>query len=198
MSSPAAAALAHELGRIVGEQHVASPTAADLSDETESRGLRGQQADLVVRPGTSEEIAAVMAACYEAEVAIIPRGGGTGFAGGAVPLNGGVVIKLERLHRIRSFDPMAWRIHVEAGVRTSEVRRLARESGLFFPPDPGAGESSQIGGNIATNAGGPHAFKYGATGGWVLGLEAVILLGISSLWEGQSARMFRVTTSRAC
>jgi FAD/FMN-containing dehydrogenase len=65
-------------------------------------------------------------------------------------------------------------MEVEAGVTTAEVRRRAREVGLRFPPDPGAGEQSQIGGNIATNAGGPHAFKYGVTGAWVTGLEAVV------------------------
>ncbi|MDX6516033.1 MAG: glycolate oxidase, partial [Gaiellaceae bacterium] len=167
--------VAHRLREIVGDRHVAVPGAADLTDETETRGLRGS-ADLVVRPATAEEVAAVVATCYSAGVAIVPRGGGTGFAGGAVPL-GGVVLSLERLNRVRSFDPLLWRINVEAGVRTSEVRRLARESGLTFPPDPGAAESSQIGGNIATNAGGPHAFKYGVTGDWVLGLEAVVAPG---------------------
>ena len=106
-------------------------------------------------------------------MAIVPRGGGTGFAAGAVP-DGGVVVSLERMTRVRAFDPLLWRIHVEAGLSTAEVRRLARENGLFFPPDPGAAEQSQIGGNIATNAGGPHAFKYGATGAWVTGLEAVV------------------------
>ena len=65
-------------------------------------------------------------------------------------------------------------MHVEAGIRTSHVHRLTRENGLFFPPDPGASEQSQIGGNIATNAGGPHAFKYGTTGTWITGIEAVV------------------------
>jgi FAD/FMN-containing dehydrogenase len=84
------------------------------------------------------------------------------------------VLALDRMTRVRSFDPLLWRIHVEAGLRTSELRRIARESGLLFPPDPGAAEQSQIGGNVATNAGGPHAFKYGVTGRWVTGLEAVV------------------------
>ena len=60
------------------------------------------------------------------------------------------------------------------GLPTSEVQRLARENGLYFPPDPGAAEQSQLGGNVATNAGGPHAFKYGVTGDWVTGIEAVV------------------------
>src|SRR5256885_14316028 len=105
---------------------------------------------------------------------MVPRGGGTGFAAGAVPLDGGVVLCLARMREVRAFQPLLWRICVEAGLSTAEVRRLARENGLFFPPDPGAAEQSQIGGNIATNAGGPHAFKYGATGAWVTGLEAVV------------------------
>ena len=68
-------------------------------------------------------------------------------------------------------------MRVEAGLRTADVARLARENGLFFPPDPGAAEQSQIGGNIATNAGGPHTFKYGVTGTWVTGLEVVLAPG---------------------
>jgi FAD/FMN-containing dehydrogenase len=93
-----------------------------------------------------------------------------------VPL-GGVVLGLERLKAVRSLDPELWRMEVEAGVTTLDVRRRARESGLLFPPDPGAAEQSQIGGNVATNAGGPHAFKYGVTGDWVTGIEAVVAPG---------------------
>jgi glycolate oxidase subunit GlcD len=165
--------LAARLREIVGEAHVLPPTAEYLRDETESRGLRGR-ADLVVKPKTPDDVADVVAACYSIGIPVVPRGGGTGYAGGAVPVDGGCVISLERLNRVRAFDPLLWRMHVEAGVRTADVRRLARENGLLFPPDPGAAESSQIGGNIATNAGGPHAFKYGVTGAWVLGLEAVV------------------------
>jgi FAD/FMN-containing dehydrogenase len=91
-----------------------------------------------------------------------------------VPVDGGVVLGLDRLDRVRSFEPLLWRAQVEAGVRTGRVQQIARESGLLFPPDPGAPEQSQIGGNVATNAGGPHAFKYGVTGRWVTGLEAVV------------------------
>jgi glycolate oxidase subunit GlcD len=144
-----------------------------LRDETETRGIRGR-ADAVVLPGDAAEVAAVVAWCYEHDVDITPRGGGTGYAGGAVPLEGGVVLSLERLDRVRAFDPLVWRINVEAGVRTAKLHQLARDNGLWFPPDPGAAETSQVGGNIATNAGGPHAFKYGVTGAWVLGLEAVV------------------------
>ena len=163
-----------ELRRLVSDNGVLpGDSAAYLSDETEGRGLRGR-ADAVVLPESTDEVASVVAWCYENDVPLVPRGGGTGFAGGAVPLAGGVVLSLERMTRIRSFEPLLWRISVEAGLRTAELRRIVRESGLFFPPDPGAAEQSHIGGNIATNAGGPHAFKYGVTGTWVTGLEAVV------------------------
>jgi glycolate oxidase subunit GlcD len=163
-----------ELESLLGPGAVLTPPpAAYLADETEQRGLAGR-ADAVVLPSSTEEVAQVVGWCYQHDVPIVPRGGGTGYAGGAVPLAGGVVLSLERLTKLRSFEPLLWRIHVEAGVSTAEVRRIARESGLLFPPDPGAAEQSQLGGNIATNAGGPHAFKYGTTGAWVTGLEAVV------------------------
>jgi glycolate oxidase subunit GlcD len=171
----AVASVERELRASVAAEIVA-PSAAYLSDETEARGLRGR-ADAVALPRTAEEVAEVVAWCYARGVAIVPRGGGTGYAAGAVPLDGGVVLALERLEHVRSFEPLLWRMHVEAGLRTSEVRRLAREGGLLFPPDPGAAEQSQIGGNIATNAGGPHAYKYGVTGAWVTGLEVVVAPG---------------------
>ena len=161
------------LAAIVGAGNVLSPAPREyLSDGTLGRGLEGD-ADAVVLPGSAEEVAAVMRYCDAHDVAITTRGGGTGFAGGAVP-QGGIVLATGRMARVRAFDPLLWRIHVEAGVPTAELRRIARGSGLWFPPDPGAAEQSQIGGNVATNAGGPHAFKYGTTRAWVTGIEAVI------------------------
>jgi glycolate oxidase subunit GlcD len=147
-----------------------------LTDATESRALRGQ-ADAVALPASAEAVAEVVRWCYDHDVPMIPRGGGSGFTGGAVPLDGGVVLSLERLRAVKQFDPGLWRISVQAGMTTAELRRRVRGNGLLFPPDPGAAEQSQIGGNIATNAGGPHAFKYGVTGAWVAGLEVVVAPG---------------------
>jgi glycolate oxidase subunit GlcD len=170
----AAEAIRAELVGLVGLAHVAP---ADdmrlLQDATEARRLPAR-ADAWVRPGTPQEVAAVMAWCYENEVPLTPRGGGTGLAGGAVPLEGGVLLSLDRLTSVFALEPQWWRMHVGAGLSTAHVRRLASENGLLFPPDPGAMEQSQIGGNVATNAGGPHAFKYGVTGRWVSGLEVVL------------------------
>lgn len=165
-----------DLARLVGADHVrAGDDPAFLADQTALAAFRGQ-ADAVVLPGDAEQVAEVVAWCCERGVPMTPRGGGTGWAGGAVP-QGGVVIALERLAEVRALDPLQWRMHVEAGATTATVRRRARENGLCFPPDPGAAEASQIGGNVATNAGGPHCFKYGVTGRWVTGVEAVLAPG---------------------
>ena len=166
-----------DLAAIVGSEHVTAPAAAELEDASVAAGVRGRAA-AVVRPADAGQVAAVVAWCYAHDVPIVPRGGGTGYSGGAVPLDdGAVVLALDRLRRVRSLDPLLWRMEVEAGVRTADVARLALENGLRYPPDPGAAESSLIGGNVATNAGGPHAFKYGVTGAWVTGLEAVVAPG---------------------
>jgi len=161
-----------DLASILPSEAILEPEGRFLADLM-GRGVQGQ-ADAVVMPSTVDEVAAVMRWCYDNDVPLTARGGGTGLAGGAIPIDGGIVIGFERLNRVRQFDPLLWRMHVDAGVTTGDVQRLARENGLRFPPDPGAAEISQIGGNIACNAGGPHAFKYGVTGHWITGIEAVV------------------------
>jgi glycolate oxidase subunit GlcD len=168
--------LVRELAGIAGAANVEAPVPrAALRDATEAQAYAGR-ADALVRPGSAEEVAALLAWCYAHDVPLTARGGGSGFAGGAAP-EGGIVCSLERMHAVRALQPEGWRMHAEAGLATAHVHRLARENGLWFPPDPGAAEQSQLGGNIATNAGGPHAFKYGVTGDWVMGLEAVVAPG---------------------
>jgi glycolate oxidase subunit GlcD len=161
-----------DLADVLPPDAILEPQGRYLADLM-GRGVQGM-ADAVVMPSSAEEVAAVMRFCYERDIPLTARGGGTGLAGGAIPVSGGIVIGFDRLNKIRQFDPLLWRMHVEAGVTTADVQRLARESGLRFPPDPGAAELSQLGGNIACNAGGPHAFKYGVTGNWVTGIEAVV------------------------
>jgi glycolate oxidase subunit GlcD len=169
--------LERELKALLGEDAILpGTTRAYLSDATESRNLKGR-ADAIALPRDASQVAETVAWCYEHDVPLIPRGGGTGFTGGAVPLDGGVVLSLERVNKLRHLDPGLWRAAAEAGMITADLRRRARENGLFYPPDPGSAEQSQLGGNIATNAGGPHAFKYGVTGAWVTGLEVVLAPG---------------------
>ena len=177
MTATASRGLERDLKALLGPEAILpGTTRAYLSDATESRNLRGR-ADAVALPGDAQQVATLTGWCYEHDVPIIPRGGGTGFTGGAVPLDGGLVLSLERVKKIRSLDPGFWRAEVEAGVITADLRRRVRENGLCFPPDPGSAEQSQLGGNIATNAGGPHAFKYGVTGAWITGLEVVLASG---------------------
>jgi glycolate oxidase subunit GlcD len=171
-------ALRAELGRLVGAENVleAPPSSEYNHDASGRRGLDGR-AEAVVLPADAEEVAAVLGWCYEHDVPLVTRGGGTGLVGGAVPTAGSVVCSLERMRAVRELEPGLWRMFVEAGVTTRDVQRLARENGLLFGPDPGAAEQSQIGGNVATNAGGPHALKYGVTGAWVSGLEVALAPG---------------------
>ena len=172
--------LTRELAALIGDTAVLAGDSAEarpyLSDATESRALQGR-ADAVALPGGPGEVAAVLTWCYEHDVPLVPRGGGSGYAGGAVPVDGGVVVSLERLNQPAQIEPGRWRAHVQAGALTADVRRRARENGLLFAPDPGAAEQSMIGGNIATNAGGPHTFKYGTTGAWVTGVEVAVAPG---------------------
>jgi FAD/FMN-containing dehydrogenase len=159
--------------RIVGAEHVEHDVWL-----TDASGMGGS-APVVAHPASAAEVGELVAWAYARDVEILPVGGSTGLSGGIAPTFSGpaIAIALNRLNKIRSFDPLLWRIEVEAGVTTATIHRLARENGLLFPPDPGAPEESQIGGNLATNAGGPHAFKYGVTSRWVTGVEAVIAPG---------------------
>lgn len=172
-----AAAVARDLGRIVGERHVREPVPAELlQDATEARGVRGA-ALAAVLPGSAEETAAVVRWANAQGVPIVPRGGGTGYSGGAVPDAGSVVLATERLTGPGELVPEAWRGTFGAGTITADVHRRCLEAGLFFGPNPGSAESCRIGGNVATNAGGPRSFRHGSTRAWLSGAEVVLATG---------------------
>ncbi len=138
---------------------------------------RGHPADLVVLPGTTAEVAAVARLCHDTRTPLVPRGGGTGYTGGAVPAHGGVVLSLERLNRILDIDEGNLLAVVQPNVITGDLQDAVEARGLFYPPDPASLRRSALGGNIAECAGGPRAFKYGVTRQYVLGLEAVLPTG---------------------
>jgi glycolate oxidase len=138
---------------------------------------RGHPADVVALPGSPREIAEIMKVCTLHRVPVVPRGGGTGYSGGAVPARGGLVLSLERLNRILDIDEANLIAVVEPNVVTGDLQDAVERVGLFFPPDPASLRQSALGGNIAECAGGPRAFKYGTTGQYVLGLEAVLPTG---------------------
>jgi glycolate oxidase len=138
---------------------------------------RGHRPDIVVFPGNTAEVAAIAQWCNETGTPLVPRGAGTGYTGGAVPVRGGVVLSLERLNRILEIDEANLLAVVEPYVITGDLQDAVERVGLFYPPDPASLRMSSIGGNVAECAGGPRAFKYGVTKQYVLGLEAVLPTG---------------------
>ena len=131
----------------------------------------------VVFPKNAEQVAAIVKAANKYNVAVVPSGGRTGLAAGAVAAKGELVLSLERMRRLDEVDQIARTVRVESGVITQSVHAHAKESGLTWPIDFAASGSSQIGGNISTNAGGVRVVRYGLTRQWVLGLEAVTPTG---------------------
>ena len=164
------------LTAIVGESHVHIDGTSVLTYGTDAL-KRGHPADAVVLPADTSQVARVVAHCAEHRVPFVPRGAGTGYTGGAVPLRGGVVISLERMNRIIEIDEANLLAVVEPNVITGELQAAVEAVGLFYPPDPASLHMSTIGGNVAECAGGPRAFKYGTTKQYVLGLEAVLPTG---------------------
>jgi len=133
--------------------------------------------DLVVRPVTTKEVAGVLRLAQRAGIPVVPRGGATSLSGGAVPLQGGIVMALTSMNRIVAVNREDLLVTVEPGVVTAQLHRTVEGAGLFYPPDPQSLESSTLGGNIAENAGGPRGVKYGVTRDYVLGLEVVLADG---------------------
>lgn len=169
--------LVRELEAAAGAEAVAAWLGEREAYASDESGARPALPDVVVRPPDAEAVARVLAVAHRLRVPVVPVGGRTGLAGGAVPLGGGIALSLERLDRIGAVDRDNLRVSVGAGARTADVQRTALAAGLFYPPDPAALDRSTIGGNIATNAGGPHCFKYGVTAEYVLALEAVTAEG---------------------
>jgi glycolate oxidase len=132
----------------------------------------------VTFPRSGEEARTIVSLCHQSGLHIIPRGAGTGFAGGTVPVGGGVVVSTERLNRILDIDPSRKVAVVQSGVVNGALQREVAKYGLMFPPDPSSMEVSTLGGNVAQDAGGPRALKYGVTRDYVLGVEFVT-------WDGR-------------
>ncbi len=129
--------------------------------------------DAVLFPASHDDVAAIARIAFEHGTALTLRGAGSGNVGGALPAPGSVVVSFECMRRVLEFDPDNRLIVVEAGIVTEEIDRIARGAGLFYPPDPGSSAYCRIGGNLAMNAAGPRAVKYGVTRDYVLGLRGV-------------------------
>ena len=164
------------LGDVVGDAHVRTDAETCTTYGTDAL-KRGHPAEAVVTPADAEAISRIARICSESRTPLVPRGGGTGYTGGAVPVRGGIVLSLERLNRILEIDEGNLLAVVEPNVITGDLQDAVERVGLFYPPDPASLRTSVIGGNVAECAGGPRAFKYGVTRQYVLGLEAVLASG---------------------
>ncbi len=133
--------------------------------------------DLVVFPEAAEEVQAIFRTCQQLGVPVTPVAARTGKSGGSLPLQGGVSMSLERMNRIVSISAEDLTAVVQPGLNTGELMRAVEARGLFYPPDPNSWEMCSIGGNVAENAGGPRALKYGVTRDYVIGLEWVLPTG---------------------
>ncbi|MGA0596831.1 FAD-binding oxidoreductase [Enterovirga sp. CN4-39] len=182
-NAPAQVLLEHLVERL-GAAHVRTDPDEIALHLREERGLYQGSALAVVRPGSSEEVAAVVRECAAAGVAIVPQGGNTGLVGGGVPY-GGIVLSLARLNRIREVDAVNATMVVEAGCVLADVQKAADEVGLLFPLSLPSEGSCRIGGNLATNAGGTAVLRYGNARELALGLEVVLADG--RIWNGLTA-----------
>jgi len=165
-----------ELVKIAGKGFV-SFEKEDIVSYSYDATNRMHPPDAVVFPAGSEEISRILKVANLEGFPVTPRGAGTGFSGGSLPVKGGVVISSERMKNIREIDTENFTAEVEPGVITGDFQAEAERLGLFYPPDPTSLKFSTIGGNIAECSGGPRAIKYGVTRDYVLGLTVVVPTG---------------------
>jgi len=172
-----AADIVEALRQIVGEVNVLVG-AEEMEPYTHDEvvGLRADP-EVVLRVTSAGQVADVFRLAQRERVPVTPRGAGYGLSGGAVPVQGGIVLSMEKMNRILEIDKANLMVTVEPGVITGDIHRAVEAEGLFYPPDPAALDSCSIGGNIAEGAGGPRAVKYGVTKDYVCGLEAVLPSG---------------------
>ncbi len=173
--SDIAGALARELGsdRVIGP---GDDRLADYGrDETPLHVEYPPECAVLAQ--SADEVALVLRICAERRVPVTPRGAGSGLCGGCLPVAGGVVLSTEKMKRVIEISPDDLVAVVEPGVVTGELQAQVEEQGLFYPPDPASLEYCSIGGNAATNAGGPRAFKYGVTREYILGLDVALMGG---------------------
>lgn len=168
---------ADALAAIVGTAHVLTSHADRAAYGTDWTQRYVPDPLLVVRPGHTGEVSQILAWCNRFRVPVVPSGGRTGLAGGAVAARGEVVVSLDRMNAIETIDPVGLFARVQAGVTTQALKEAAETFGLSYAPDLASKGTSQIGGNLATNAGGLRVIRYGGTREQVLGLEVVLASG---------------------
>ena len=176
------AALVRRLRQIVGDQYVLVEK-EDVIVYEQDGSIFQVMPEIVVLPADSPQVAAVIKIAGEANVPIVPRGSGTGLAGGSVAAEGGIILSLTRLNRILEIDLENGLAVVEPGVINLDVTKAVAKHGYFYAPDPSSQAACSVGGNVANNSGGPHTLAYGVTTNHVLGLEVVLSDG-QIIWLG--------------
>jgi len=168
------AALAAELGRIVGPRWVRFQPAELAAYEADGLPTHASRPALVVLPGSRHELIEIIRVLHLASVPFVARGAGTGLSGGALAGSDAVLVVLTRLNRILHLDPVRRRAVVEPGVVNARLSDAALPHGLYYAPDPSSQSACTLGGNVAENAGGPHCLKYGVTTNHVVALEVLL------------------------
>jgi glycolate oxidase len=148
-----------------------------LESHSGDKWFASQMPDAVALPHSTASVSAILKFASRHGLPVTPWGAGHGYAGGCVPLQGGILLSLERMNRIKEIHPRDFIAVVEPGVLTQTLQESVEKRGLYYPPDPASRANSSIGGNIATNAGGPRCLKYGVTRDYVIGLEVVLANG---------------------
>src|SRR5437763_476898 len=203
------AACTERLAKLLGPRGYLD-RAEDLTLYEYDGGVDKRRPDLVVFPRSTEEVSGIVKIVREFHLPFVGRGAGTGLSGGAIPVEGGVMIAFARMNRILEIDLENERAVVQPGVVNLEITLAVQDSGYFYAPDPSSQRACTIGGNVAENAGGPHTLAYGVTTNHVLGLEVVLPdgtvietggkeldhggLDLTGLLTGSEATMALVTT----
>ncbi len=175
-----------QLRALLGEDGVLDSHAARFTYEADALALEKHLPDVVVLPRSTDEVAAVVRWARARGLPITPRGAGTGLAGGATAERGGIVISLNRMDRVLRLDPERMFAWVEPGLVNQWLSQQLASHGLYYAPDPASQQVSTVGGNVATNAGGPHCLKYGVTLNHVLGMVAVLHDGVPVTLGGEA------------
>jgi len=165
--------LIERLNAIVGQEYVLH-SEMDLTLYGYDASLEKAKPDVVVLPGSTQEVAGVVALAHQERIPVIARGSGTNLSGGTIPVRGGIVIHFSRMNRILEIDIPNRTVTVEPGVITLDLQTLLLKQGMVYAPDPASQKVSTLGGNFGENSGGPHCLKYGVTTNHILGAEVVL------------------------
>nr|NNM91626.1 FAD-binding protein [Bacilli bacterium] len=177
-----------ELRAISGAAYVLDSEMERYAYSYDSTPLYRAMPDVVIQPAEVKEIAAILKVASRHRIPIVSRGSGTNLSGGTVPLEGGIVLHMSRMHQLKEIDTDNLTATFESGLITADLHREVEAVGLFYPPDPGSLRVSTMGGNVAECAGGMRGLKYGVTKDYVMGIQAVLPDGSIVSFGGKNAK----------